>query len=312
MRSLLIVAALALCATAASPQQSLFQSGNGQTSLYLTSPTAAINFGDSKASFGFFYKPIQCDRFGGRNMSVCPWFFGAEGYATANSGAVALFNSDKPKAPEGGGDFSVGKHYLAAKPKPPGEANIPYKEDWLLLDLGYSRSSFYLYPTSTTPSTSTPKTNFDRFRAIVAYNYFYGGSMVGGIAVGAERRNNLTDLKSVSLQTTVVAAPTGGQTSIVQTQAGFYGNYKEYVAVPIYEDFLVYPGKAAIPGTKNRIAFDLFSRADIAAPHREANGGIGLYIMKEGQEETPLGGISASYDGSKFQVGVTVGFSFSK
>ncbi len=299
MRSLIALAACLTVAGVASGQQSLFQSSDGQSAVYLRQSTAAFNLGDSKASLGYVHR-----------INIHKTFWGFEAYATSNSGVTSLFASDKPKAPEGGGDFTVGRHYVFTSMPTAGKPAGP--EDWWLIDVGYGRSSFYLYPTGTTPSTTTPKTNFDKFRAVAAYNFFTSGNLIAGIAAGAERRNNLSDLTSVTLETVIVPAPTGSPSSIVKSRAGYYGNYKEYIAAPVYTDILFYPGQATVPAFGNRLGIDFFSRSDVAASNRSASGGLGLFMFKKDDPLSPIGGISASFNGTKVQVALTVGFTFAK
>jgi hypothetical protein len=280
----------------AGAQQSLFQSGNGETSIYLRQSIASINLGSSTASVGFFHRINE------EHPAI-----GAEAYATANSGVTTLFASNAPKAPEGGGDGTFGWHYLFF-PKPIAGTTSPEKEDWLLLDAGYGRSSFYVYPLNAVPSTSAPKTSFDRFRTILAYNQAIHGDTIWGIATGVERRNNLSDLKSYTLQTTILPSPSGSQSSIVNTQAGYYGNYKVYVAVPIYTDILWYlPPGASLPGFGNRIGIDFLSRSDVAAPNRSSSGGLGIFLFKKDDPLSAIGGVTATYDGSKVTVTLTAG-----
>jgi len=299
MRTLFVVAACVAVSSFSSAQQSLFQSSDGQSAVYLRQSSATFNLGDSKGSIGYIHR-----------INIKPTFWGFEGYATANSGVTSLFSSDKPKAPEGGGDFTVGRHYVFV-PMPHAGDKVR-GEDWWLIDVGYGRSSFYLYPQGSAPAANTSKTNFDRFRAVAAYNYFTSGNLIAGIAAGAERRNNLSDLTSVSVETVIVPAPAGSQSSIVKTRAGYYGHYKKYVAAPIYTDILFYPGHATVPGFGNRISLDFFSRSDVAAPNRSSSGGLGVFMFKKEDPLTPIGGISASFNGTKVQVALTVGFTFAK
>jgi hypothetical protein len=299
MHSLFVLAVLTTAIPLASAQQSLFQSADGQTAIYLRQSTASINLGDSKASLAYIHR-----------VNIQPFSWGVEGYATANTGVASLFLSDRPKAPEGGGDGTLVRHYLFTKMPEAGESG-PAREDSLILDVGYGRSSFYLYPTGVAASTSAPKTNFDRLRAVVAYNFFASGNKILGIAGGAERRNNLSDLKSTSLQTVIVAAPPGSQSSIVKTQAGYYGDYKKYIAAPIYTDFLFYlPEKIVVPGFDNRIGIDFLSRSDIASANRSSQGGIGIFLFKKADPLASIGGLSATYDGTSFQVSLTAGLTF--
>jgi hypothetical protein len=296
-----------------SAQQSLFQSGDGQSAIYLRQSSAAFNLGDSKASIGYVHRV---------NIEKISW--GLEAYATANNGVSALFSSDKPKAPEGGGDFTLGRHYVFIAAPQAGQKSKG--EDWVLIDAGYGRSSFYLFPTGSAPSSNPEKTNFNRFRAVAAYNRFTGGKLLAGVAAGAERRNNISDLTSSSLETILAPAPTGSQSSIVKTKSGYFGNYKEYIAAPIYTDILLYPTRRCTPDDKcapnqkekgvsifgNRIGIDFFSRSDVAAANRSSSGGLGVFMFKKDDPLVPIGGISASFNGTKVQVAMTVGFTFAK
>jgi hypothetical protein len=299
MRAHFIVILCLLAASSVSAQQSLFQSSDGQSAIYLRQSTAALNLGDSKASFGYV------DRINER-----PNFWGFEAFATANSGVTSLFSSDKPKAPEGGGDFTFGRHYVFVSKPTAGE--IAHGEDWWLIDVGYSRSSFYLFRKGSAPPANPDKSDFNRFRAMAAYNLFKNGNVIAGIAAGAEHRNNLSDLTAVNLETVVVSAPVGSQTSIVKSKAGFFGAYKDYIAAPIYTDILFYPGNLGVPAVGNRIGVDLFSRSDVAAANRSSSGGLGIFMFKKDDPLSPIGGVSASFNGTKVQLALTVGFTFAK
>lgn len=299
MRSLFLLAICLTVVPLAAAQQSLFQSSDGQSAVYLRQSAATFNLGDSKASIGYVHR-----------VNIIKPFWGFEAYATSNTGVTSLFSSDKPKAPEGGGDFTFGRHYFFV-PMP--QAGKPDgHEDWGLIDVGYGRSYFYLYPAGGTPMAKTSKTSFDRFRALIAYNYFTSGNLIAGIAAGAERRNNLTDLTSVTLETVIVPGTTGSQSSIDQSQAGYYGRYREYISAPIYTDILFYPGQWSVPGFGNRIGIDFLSRSDVAAPNRSSSGGFGIFMFKKEDPLAPIGGISASFNGTKVQVALTVGFAFPK
>ena len=198
--------------------------------------------------------------------------------------------------------------YRYDKKHPSGTGDISVYNNRFLIDGGYGRSSFYLYPTGATQSASVAKTDFNRFRAVGAWN-LRTDSWVFGLASGAERRNNLSDLKSVNLDTTVVASPTGGTTSIVKSQAGYYGTYKTYVAAPIYEDaLLIFPSwKKKHFGFDGGFALDFLSRSDVAAVNRTATGGLGLFIVDKKDAYKTVGGITATYDGTKFMVSLTTG-----
>ena len=79
MRMLLFLSFL-VAAPYLQAQQSMFESGDGKTALYLRQPAAAVNFGDSKASIAYVH-----------DLSTNKYILGAAAYATANSGISSLF-----------------------------------------------------------------------------------------------------------------------------------------------------------------------------------------------------------------------------
>lgn len=276
-------------------QQSAFQSGNGQTSLYLQGGGAAtLNFGDTKVSVGRYVR-----------FSDRVWLYGYEVFGKASSGTTTLFSS-KIKVPEGGGDFVFGWHQKV-DPKTPADA-ASTSDQWALLDLGYSRSAFYVSDTAVSPDKA--RRYFDRFRAIAAYNKIVGRFALG-VAAGAERRNNLDDLTQVTFETTVIPAPANTTTSIVKTQSGFLGAYHEYVAAPIYTDIVYIIPKLTAPGfKKTSIAIDGFTRSNLAPRNRAADGGLGIFVTKKGAPTKVIGGIAASWNGGKAKVALVASYVF--
>jgi len=292
MRNNLLRISGVLCCMIALPagaQQSGFQSANGQTSIYLGSGSAAtFNSSDTKFSIGSQF-----------HHSDKPLFLGYEVFAKASTGATTLFSS-KIKVPEGGADFFIGWQK---------EGSRPNSKQWFLFDLGYSRSAFYVADTAV--PIDKAKRYFDRYRTIAAYNNRPNGWFLVGIAAGAERRNNLDDLKQISFETTVVPAASGSVNSVVKTQAGYLGNYREYVAAPIYTDLLfILPKAISVPGIGSRIAIDAFTRSDIAAPNRYADGGVGIFATKKGSPTKVIGGIAASWNGGKAKVALVASYTF--
>ena len=294
----LILGAAALCISpvAGRAQQSAFQSGNGRTSLYLQGTSAAtLNFGESKVSFGRYL------RFTNRELVL-----GYEVFAKASSGATTLFSS-QIKVPEGGGSFVIGWHQKVDLNRPPNPSGST-SDQWALLDLGYSRSLFYVSDAAVHPDNA--KRYFNRVRAIGVYNRVQGG-FAFGVAAGAERRNNLDTLKAVTFQTAILPAVTGGTTEIVKTQSGFLGSYAQYIAAPLYTDIVYVVPKLTAPGfKKTSIAVDGFTRFDLAPAYRSADGGIGLFITEKGAPTKAYGGVTASWNGGKAKLAVVASYVF--
>ncbi|MBI2684880.1 MAG: hypothetical protein HYX27_01085 [Acidobacteria bacterium] len=277
-------------------QKSAYQSGDGQTSLYLDAGATIFNFAETKISVAYTNRL--------RAGTTAPLFYGYEAFAKASSGTLTLY-SDKPKVPEGGASFIIGKYNpfkLSAGPL--GEGKLA--EDWLVADFGYSRAGFNIAETG---QTTYATRYFDRYRFMGAYNALVNGAVLFGVAAGAERRNNLDDLQNATFQTALT--PPSGPNSVVKTKTGFYGNYRDYTAAPIYTDLLfVLPPKVHLPGFDNQIGIDGFTRSDAAPARRSIDGGVGIFLTKKGAPTKVLGGISASWNDGKIRVAVVAGFNF--
>jgi len=305
-RNYLCAFVFALISLPARSQQSAFQSGDGQTSIYLGTGGAAATFNsaDTKVSIGYLNRHSEKWR-----------LWGYEVYAKASSGITTVFSS-KLKIPEGGGDFIFGWHPTGSgastggtgRPLKDAEPSST-KDQWAIIDVGYSRSAFYASDVAQPPSSA--KRYFDRFRLVGVWNRKFSDNVLFGFAAGAERRNNLDDLTPITFETTVLSAPSGGTTSIVKTQAGFLGNYREYIAAPIYTDLLfILPSKITVPGFGYHVAIDGYTRSDVAAPNRSADGGIGVFLTKKGAVTRPVGGLSASWNGGKVRVAFVASYNF--
>ena len=90
-------------------QQSLFQSSNGDTSIFLAGQNgvALVNFGASKATLGYVHD------LSGPNA----WGYGIDFTGTAQGGTVSLIKDGVPQTGIGG-DFSLNKQRVFWKPPP--------------------------------------------------------------------------------------------------------------------------------------------------------------------------------------------------
>ena len=288
-----ILAASFIIAMPGMAQQSAFQSSNGQTSVYLDSGSAAtFNFGDTKFSIGHITR-----------HSTRKLVWGYEIFGSASSGVTTLFSS-KIKVPEGGGSVVLGWHPLSRK------AVTATKDNWLLFDVGYSRSVFYVSP-SAPQSIDDTKRYFDRYRAVAVVNGKLSDNILVGVAAGAERRNNLDDLSQITFQTSIAAPPAGGTIGVVRSKDGYLGDYRQYVAAPIYTDLLfILPPSIKLPGFDSQIAIDGFTRSDVASFHRYTDGGVGVFLTKKGSPTKVVGGLAASWNDGKVRVALVASYNF--
>lgn len=292
---------LLLCLPAAA-QKSAFQSADGRTSLYLDRGAAIFNFAETKFSMSYTNRKQDCSP-----NSPCrfnPVFYGYELFAKATSGVSTLY-SDKVKVPEGGGSFLVGRYNPFGLSGDPLEDH-PLAADWLLLDIGYSRSGFNL---ATEGQAVSSARYFDRYRIMPAYNALINGRVLLGVTAGVERRNTLDLLQNATFQSALVAP--SGTNSVVKTKTGFYGNYQQYTAAPVYTDMLfILPEKIKLPGFDHQVGIDAFTRSDIAGFRRSVDGGVGVFLTKKGEPTKVLGGLSATWNEGKIRIAITAGFNF--
>jgi hypothetical protein len=98
---------------------------------------------------------------------------------------------------------------------------------------------------------------------------------------------------------------------VIKTQSGFLGNYREYIAAPIYTDLLfILPPKVKIPKLDYQIGIDGFTRSDVAAFNRSTDGGLGIFLTEKGKPTSVMGGLSVSWNGSKTTVAVVASYNF--
>lgn len=305
-------------------QESLFQSSDGNTAVFLSSSTsgktaedralagpgaqsstagvALYNYSASKAEFGYLYQ----------KSGMKPLGFGFSVAGTLKQGAVSIVHADA-SAPGVSLQGTVTKNITpgidASKVKESGTFVCHVCSEWLVFQAKYSTSQFYTVPTSTAPFPTPTKQTFNGAQGVAGYNALLKTSNADwlfGATVGVGLLNNTDSLKSAQYTSNQVTTTGGTQEIIGQgSQTLYVGNYKTFAGVPINIDAIVFPG--ALSGM---VGFDLFVRSDIASADQFANPGIGLFISKMGQPARPVGGITASYKNGKGEVSLVAGWSF--
>lgn len=312
MRQLLYLALFMSTAVPLLAQQSAYQDADGNTSVYFLDGNGnlAFNVSDSKFSLGWVHmpdgNPAESDP---TSVKVKEKLIGGINFSGKPSTDLTnqIFQSGNSPATIGGGGI-VGTHRLFSKtleqrkkkyPNSPGDAT--FKDDWLLLDVNFTKSTF-----NTVPSTSTTITaqHFNGFSFMPTYNMAFqytGFNMLIGMSGGVSRINNADQMKKVSVD---ITESQSGNTSIVETKDAYLGNYAESFNVPIYSDFVF------IPKHLEWLSFDAFERSNVLKTDQYAEGGFGIFIAQPEKATRVLGGINVGWKNGDRTIGIVGGWSF--
>jgi hypothetical protein len=279
-------------------QTSAYQSQDGTTSIMLDNAkgNVSLNVTDTKFSFGYL-------RESGQEKTL---MYGGDVFGKpATSLSKELFQKGS-QPPQVGGDVSVGIHGLFSSPIDHQNPNHDLRDDWLLFQVTYSRSSL----TSVTNAQTAPqKRTMDGYKAMAIWNGLVGtdnaGSFLIGIGAGVQRKSNADNLTPVQILTPVLQSATGVPSFTAEKQtSGFYGPYKKLIGAPIYSDFVF------IPKWTNWLSMDLYTRSDAAPVDRFMEGGVGLFYAQHDKPTKVLGGVSLGWHSGTPVFSVVCGFAF--
>ena len=289
-------------------QQSLFESQNGDTSIFLNGTAGVIsaNIGKSDVRFGYLHQ------FASRNG----WGFDLAGTLR---GDTATLLRNNPPAP--GAEIRTAYIRRNLVSNPPNASNLnknsgPIEpcprglcDDWLVIQAGYKRTRFYTIDTGLQPLPEPTRRNFDGWITRVAYNQLRKtarNDFLLGVSAGLSRANNTDELDTVQVTDEIVSTVNGiDRRAASDAVTAYTGAYRPYIGVPISADAIWFPG--ALTG---RVGIDLFLRSNVGQANRYGSPGIGLFFSKAGQPARPVGGLSVAYKDGKAQAALIVGWSF--
>ncbi|HEY0100019.1 MAG TPA: hypothetical protein VGB76_13805 [Pyrinomonadaceae bacterium] len=312
------------CCTGAHAQTA-FQDASGESSIFIQDRGgfSRINVGDKSISLGYLLDSGDDSPFFGFELSGKR----AGDFASIFSGSVP---GNEAKI-----NVSFGKRFLYAKPPTPANAGQISTSritlDWLTFQAGYKRSRYKLFTADPTFANQVRKQNFDGYTATLGYNALINltrsddktdastdaadsaagdistpSSMIVGVSLGVQRRNNADDLDTVDVEDEVFSATSGTtERRVLSKQQALSGEYKVSTAVPLNADVVIFPGRF-----KGRIALDIFARSNLGEGGRNFVPGVGLFFTKKGAPTKVLGGLSISARDGKAQVGLVAGFHF--
>jgi hypothetical protein len=320
------------CATSALCQTSAYQDTDSNTSIYLQDSKTSLvyNVSDAKFTIGYMTEPLLSRQQAAAEKyhkdlqdpdTVSPQTTAADkkdedklakelensnwsraqvglhfsGKPSTDLTGQILQSSNSPASVTGGAYLGV--HGLA------GSGLKKYApDDWLTVNVDYTRSTF---DTVVTSSTSPVSQHFNGFAVSPAWDILWTHipkvTLLSGVSIGINRTNNTGDLKKVEIDT---SQATSGTVSIVKQQDAYLGNYSASVGLPIYSDFVF------IPTGASWLSFDAFERANVVSSVRYAEGGVGVFIAKPSKPTDVLGGISIAWKDGKSTIAVVAGWTF--
>jgi hypothetical protein len=211
--------------------------------------------------------------------------------------------------------------------------------DWLTFQVGYKRGRYKILNETGAFADQVRKQNFDGYNATVAYNALLTladvkanreereqlklsrdqgapltnvpdgppqGSIILGVSLGVERRNNIGDLKEIEIEDQTFTSTSGTtERRALSRQQVLDGVYKEFIAVPLNTDVVWHPRPLA-----GRVGINFFTRSNLGNVNREFVPGVGVFITQEGAPTKVVGGISFSIKDGNGRVGLVGGFHF--
>jgi hypothetical protein len=279
-------------------QTSAYQSKDGTTSIMLDNAKGnlSVNVTDTKFTFGYLRESGD---------AKTPMYGGDIFGKPATSLSTELFQRGS-QPPQVGGDFAIGIHGLFSAPIDHQNPDHDLRDDWLLLQLTYSRSSL---TTVSDAQTAPLKRTLDGYKAMIIWNGIIGteraGTFLPGFAAGVQRKDNSDNLTPVQIFTPVFQSEPGVSSfQAVNQTSGYFGAYKKLFGAPIYSDFVY------VPKWTNWLSADAYTRSDAAHTDRFIEGGIGLFVAQPKSPTQVLGGVSMGWHNGAPVLSVIAGWSF--
>src|SRR5699024_8776022 len=283
--------------------QTFFESVQGQTSVVLPAGgMARINTTASSLKIGYYY-----------NRSDQNIVIGVDASGMSNNGFAPLITS-RELSPEANININLGVKNIST-----GDSHLR-GFDYLNLRVGIGAAQYYLID-DTAPFEQQVNTElFNKFNIGIAYNYYLSGNMIFGGYAGYDRTNNISSLTMLTVKETTTTTGMGSD-GTVRTAALEYtaweGEFRPLDQFSLFLDYVYIPDFLS-----NRVALSVYSRSQFNSMHHMTNGGIGIYLNREGEPLKIVGGLiyefedifatglpSASPDGMG-TLGVVLGYHF--
>jgi len=167
---------------------------------------------------------------------------------------------------------------------------------WLVLNAGYSGSSFKLFKPDSIFSKQIEKTNFTGGEINLGLNFWCArvlhSTFLAGTTIGIKHKNNFDDLEESNREDIYQEFDTTTKTQrLIRSPTTVYkGKYKESIVYPWNIDLYFVPH-----GLKN-VGFLLYGTTDIVSDELpKTKLGVGVYFLKKQNAFNPIAGITFDY-----------------
>lgn len=300
--SYLLCLVLCLFLTTGIKAQTFFEDVKGKTSIHLPiGGITRINTTAKSLKIGYYY-----------NRSDKDMVLGVDASGMSNNGLAPLVTNEK-LSPEANINFNLGFKNITTD-----DSNLS-GFDYLNLRLGIGAAQYRLLDTHAPFEQQISTKSFTKVNIGLSYNYYLNGNMIFGAYTGYDRTNNISSLTQLTIkETTTTGVDANG---ISRTAESEYTAW-EGVFMPL-DQFSLFLDYVYLPGFfNNRVALSVYSRNSFNSMYNITNGGVGIYLNKEGEPLSIVGGLIYEFEdlldnkeagtspGERGTLGIVLGYNF--
>lgn len=298
----LLIPLLSLFITSSLKAQTFFESARGYTSINLpVGGIARVNTTASSLKIGYYYNRSDKNR-----------VFGIDASGISNNGMAPLV-TNKELSPEANVNVNLGFKNITS-----GEDQLT-GYDYLNLRVGIGAAQYRLIDINNTFEQQVSVKSFTKFNAGISYNYYLNGNMIFGGYAGYERTNNISSLSQLTVKETMTTGmDSDGTERTAETEyTAWEGEFKALDQFSLFWDYVYIPDYLS-----NRMALSIYSRSSFNSINSMTNGGLGLYLNKEGEPLQIVGGLIYEFEdlfddlnagtslGERGVLGIVLGYNF--
>lgn len=257
--------------------QTFFEDSEGESSIFLPiGGNVRINTADKSLKFSHYY-----------NISDKDFVFGIDASGKSLNGFAPILTNGK-LVPEANVHFHLGFKNVSTD-----DADLQ-TYDYLNIRIGTGASKYKILNPDAYFDQQISSETFNMITVGVSYNYFLNGNTIFGLYGGYERKNNIGSLTELTIKERIaLGAVSEGTTSRFSEQVytAWQGDFEIIDQFSLYLDYVYIPDFL-----KNRVAISLYSRSGFSSTFNETNGGVGIYLNKEGEPLKIVGGVIYEFE----------------
>ncbi|SHE45474.1 hypothetical protein SAMN05443144_101329 [Fodinibius roseus] len=293
---------LCLSVTAEIHAQTFFEDAHGTTSINLpVGGLIRVNTTGNSLKMGYYY-----------NRSDRDIVVGIDASGISNNGLAPLV-TNKELSPEAHISFNLGLKNISTG------NSMPRGYDYLNLRIGIGAAQYRMMNVNAPFEQQISTRSFNKVNIGLSYNYYLNGNMIFGTYAGYDRTNNISSLTELTIKETVTTGTDSNGTS--RTAEAEYtaweGTLRSVDQFSLFLDYVYIPDFL-----RNRVALSVYSRSRFNRINNITNGGLGLYLNREGAPLNIVGGLIYEFadlfdvrdtgapPGERGTVGIVLGYHF--